>query len=174
MPNWCANNLEIKSTKENILAIETALDDCKGKNFFDIFVPNSEQAGQGDDWYSYNLETYGCKWNCDANDWIVSENHDRITIQFDSPWGPPVALFEKLFDEGYEINAQYFEPGMCFVGEFVDGIDCYYEYTDCTSETVTEEVPYHLLENWGIVEMLQDNEENQMDEEEEDDSSTKN
>jgi len=163
MPNWCANTLTIKGSEKDIKQLESLLDESKGKHFFDLFVPNSEKANQADSWYSYNLETYGVKWNCDANDWDVrmdpKESECSITILFDSAWGPPISLYDKILgnESFFSVYAEYFEPGMCFVGSYEDGADSYYEYSKLeTIEELYEEIPAELIESWGIVELFQE------------------
>lgn len=156
MPNWCANSLIISADKDKLNELNAKLDECQGKNFFDIFVPNSEEAGRGDDWYAYNQETYGCKWNCDASDWeLISVNELRIT--FDSPWGPPIALYDKIIEDDLSVSAEYFEPGMAFVGSYNNGEEWLYEYGQYDSlEELYEEVPAELIESWGIDQMFLD------------------
>ena len=167
MPNWCMNSMQITASKENIEILANKLEECGGKDFFDIFVLNAEQAGHDEDWYSYNVNTYGCKWNCTASDWDVdSGDGTTITNNFDSPWGPPIALFELIDEqEGFSVTAGYYEPGMCFVGRFEDGCDDYYDYTDCNSETIYDEVPAEIVDSWGIAEQMADYEAEQEDEE---------
>ena len=142
MPNWCLNSLQISGSAEQIKEIEAKLEESGGKEFFDIFVKNAKDAGHEEDWYSYNQEQYGCKWNCDASSWDTdSGDGTTITISFDSPWGPPSAIFEKIQETpGLSVYAQYYEPGMCFVGEYNDGSEDSYDYSDCTSETIYESV----------------------------------
>lgn len=142
MPNWCSNHIQLSGKKVNQLV--KFLDKNQGKNFFDFFVPPAKE--NDDNWYSYNQENYGCKWNCDANDW-VKEDEEVVTVIFDSPWGPPLALFEKMFQEGWDVDAKYYEPGMCFVGHWYNGDDDIYEYAD---EDVMNVVPEYLVEFWGL------------------------
>ena len=119
MPNWCANSLQISGTTKEIADIAAKLDESNGKDFFDIFVNNAEQAGKDDEWYSYNLDQYGCKWNCTASSWDVDGEGTNITINFDSPWGPPIKLYEHLYeDRNLGVLAYYYEPGMCFCGMY--------------------------------------------------------
>ena len=142
MPNWCSNHIQLSGKKVNQLV--KFLDKNQGKNFFDFFVPPAKE--NDDNWYSYNQENYGCKWNCDANDW-VKEDEEVVTVIFDSPWCPPLALFEKMFQEGWDVDAKYYEPGMCFVGHWYNGDDDVYEYAD---EDVLSVVPEYLVEFWGL------------------------
>ena len=159
MPNWCANTLTISGDKEKIIKFNTQLEESNGKDFFDVFVPNAEKAGREKDFYSYNQETYGCKWNCDASDWeLITETELRIL--FDSPWGPPIALYDEIVSQGFNVLAEYFEPGMCFLGRYEDSNDFYYEYGNInTVEELYEEIPADLIESWNIVECIKEREE---------------
>lgn len=159
MPNWCANTIELHASKEKLDEFEAFLNEKDGKNWFDFFVePVSED---NEDWYQHNLDTYGCKWNCDAQDW--SRNESSISFWFDSPWAPPTNLYERITENGhFQVDAQYHEEGMGFVGRFVDGEDEYYDY-DFENADSFDEIPEELLENWSIrerhQEWLEENEE---------------
>lgn len=170
MPNWCSNNFEVTGSKEQIDAFEKFLVDNDGKEWFDFFLPTPaelkdttspnrdeeqseilyEKYGAAD-WYGWNVTNWGTKWNCDAQDWLREEN--TIRFWFDSAWSPPIALYEFIESEGFSVRATYYEPGMCFVGEYSEGFDDTYEYTDLES---LDEMPEHLVEEYGIRESLED------------------
>lgn len=155
MPNWCMNSLQISGSVEQIKEINEKLEACKGEDFFDIFIKNAKDAGKEEDWYSYNHEHYGCKWNCTAASWDVDGDGTTITIAFDSPWAPPMQVFETIQNTpGLSVCAQYYEPGMGFVGEYNDGSDDYYDYGGCTSEDIYDNVPAELVDSWGIYEQM--------------------
>ena len=153
MPNWCYNNITLRGPQSEIDRIEKFLEERKGKNWFDFFRAMPDEIREHkDEWYGWNLENYGCKWNCDANDWQrIDEN--TISFWFDSPWGPPLALYEFMVDEEFDVRASYHEEGMAFVGEFVDGFDNCYEYEDLDS---LDYIPEHLIEDWNLRDLLED------------------
>lgn len=162
MPNWCNNTIEIHAEKEMIDEFESFLRENDGKDWFTFFKPLPE-ALKDDGWYEWSVENWGCKWNCDAQDWQrVDEN--TISFWFDSPWGPPIALYQTMSEMDFQVNASYHEEGMAFVGEFVDGFDETYEYSDLDS---LEDIPEHIVEQWNLREMLMDREEWNEDEENE-------
>jgi len=163
MPNWCNNSITVKGDIESIDKFQKFLDDKNGKEWFDFILPCPEELKNvGDvsfhdkrneelmakygyqDWYSWSLDNWGCKWNCDAQDWDRDE--DTITFWFDSPWGPPIALYEEMENQGFDVEAYYHEEGMAFVGKFVDGIDENYEYSDLES---LDDIPEDIVEYWG-------------------------
>jgi hypothetical protein len=178
MPNWCSNNFEVTGTKEQIDAFEDFLKTGSGKNWFDFFSPtpaelsettspnnNEDQAEAliekygASDWYSWNVTNWGTKWNCDAQDYVREDN--TIRFWFDSAWSPPVALYEFIESEGFSVRASYYEPGMCFVGEYSEGFDDTYEYSDLDS---LDEIPEHLVEEYNIRDYLEDFDDGENDE----------
>lgn len=170
MPNWCVNNLQLSGTTDQIAKIQRKLDECNGKDFFDIFVPNAEQAGQadGESWYGYNLEKYGCKWNCTAMQWDVDGEGTNITINFDSPWGPPNRLYEELYsNQQLGVLAYYEESGMTFCGRWEDGEDDYYEYGGLSADEIDEQIPDDINGMFSISEYRREWEEQEEDEEDE-------
>lgn len=180
MPNWCSNTIEIQGTKEEIKKFVSFLEEHNGKDWFDFFRPcpqelkdvgNVSMHEPGDekllekyghsDWYSWSIDNWGCKWNCDAQDWITVENPNAdeasVSFWFDSPWGPPITLYEFIHtDTEYILTAFYLEEGMAFVGKYSEGYDDCYEYSDLES---LEDIPEEILEEWNLVEMMQDREE---------------
>jgi hypothetical protein len=151
MPNWCNNTIKVQATKERIDEFEKFLNENDGKEWFTHFRPLPEEL-INEGWYEWSINNWGCKWNCDANDWQrIDEN--TISFWFDSPWGPPLALYEFMVDEEFDVRASYHEEGMAFVGEFVDGFDNCYEYEDLDS---LDYIPEHLIEDWNLRDLLED------------------
>lgn len=151
MPNWCNNTIKVQATKERIDEFEKFLNENDGKDWFTHFRPLPEEL-VNEGWYEWSINNWGCKWNCDANDWQrIDEN--TISFWFDSPWGPPLALYEFMVDEEFDVRASYHEEGMAFVGEFVDGFDNCYEYEDLDS---LDYIPEHLIEDWNLRDLLED------------------
>ena len=162
MPNWCNNTIEVQGTKEQINKFVSFLEEKNGKDWFDFFYPTPTELKE-DGWYGWNTENWGTKWNCDAQDWMKVEhpNADEasVTFWFDSAWAPPVALYEYIESNfPITITASYHEEGMTFVGEFKDGSDNYYEYTDLES---LEDIPEHIVEEWNLAELIEDREEDE-------------
>jgi hypothetical protein len=187
MPNWCNNTIEIEGTKEQINAFVSFLDEQSGKNWFNFFRPcpqelvdtvsgfvgedkqsahetqqkmNIEKHGHAD-WYSWSVDKWGTKWNCDAQDWMKVENPNEdqasVTFWFDSAWSPPTALYEFIESNSeFIVTASYLEEGMSFVGQFSGGIDECYEFSDLDS---LEGIPEELVDEWNLAELVEQNEE---------------
>jgi hypothetical protein len=159
MPNWCSNTIEIQGTKEQITKFVSFLEEKNGKEWFDFFIPTPTELKE-EGWYEWNVQNWGTKWNCDAQDWMKvenpNENESSVTFWFDSAWAPPIALYEYIeSNTQLNITASYHEEGMTFVGEFKNGSDDYYEYTDIES---LEDIPEHIVDEWNLVELLEDRE----------------
>lgn len=187
MPNWCSNSVTIVGPKEKIEAFGKFLDENNGKDWFNFFLPcpqeltdtvsgyvgedkqaaheaqqkaNIEKYGHAD-WYSWCVENWGTKWNCDAQDWTIEG--DRISFWFDSAWSPPVALYHVIEQDNiFEVEAGYLEEGMGFVGRYSGGFDDYYEYSDLES---LDDIPEEILEEWDLRSRMEEWEEMNGDDE---------
>jgi hypothetical protein len=158
MPNWCSNTIEIEGTKEQINKFVSFLDEQGGKEWFTFFKPTPPELKE-EGWYEWNIENWGTKWNCDAQDWVKVENPNEdessVTFWFDSAWSPPTALYEFIESiSTMNIKASYNEGGMGFVGEFVDGVDDCFNY-ECLEDL--EDIPEHLVDEWNLVEQMEMN-----------------
>ena len=69
-------------------------------------------------------------------------------------------------DMGFEVRANYYEPGMCFAGIWEDGYDDYYEYSNMSAEEIAQALPKELDEAFGISEGVAEWESEQEEEEE--------
>ena len=141
MPNWCSNTVtfmhdEPAKLKEVAAAFENG-------DLFEHFAP----AGNDD-----CSEVWGTKWDACGGE-IVDQSDDGITLIFDTAWAPPTLFYEAMVEQGFNVEATYFEPGMCFVGKYEDGDEEYYEYTDIDS---LDEIPEELVECYGIREMMEE------------------
>jgi len=160
MPNWCSNTIEIEGTKEQINAFVSFLDEQNGKEWFTFFKPTPPELKE-EGWYEWNVENWGTKWNCDAQDWVKVENPNEdqasVTFWFDSAWSPPTALYEFIeATSTLNVKASYNEGGMGFVGEFVDGVDECFNY-ECLEDL--DSIPEHLVDEWNLAEQMEMNEE---------------
>jgi len=116
-------------------------------------IPMNESLLDGGDWYEWRLDNWGTKWD-------IYETHctridaNTLSMTFYTAWSPPIPVFDKLTDMGYEINARYLDEGWMYVGEYVDGFD----WSTADIESIGEVRP-ELDDEFGITEMMQ--EENQ-------------
>jgi hypothetical protein len=129
-------------------------------------------------WYDWCVAEWGTKWNAggeDNGDMIVDYDEDVndtgiALFTFDTAWAPPVGIFQKLKElhPDLYVSGRYYEPGMGFFGVWDDGDDRGYEHEHLVNGSKDDfwdtEDGMLLDENFGIVEMLQESESDQMDE----------
>ena len=179
MPNWCNNNVTISHTDPaKMEALAAAINEGK---FCNHVIPTPEDlnivAGRvGDDtnpdqielerktkeniekhgyanWYDFQSSRWGTKWDVDPYEKVeVVDN--TVEFGFDSAWAPPMGVYEQLVEDGFEVVAYYYEPGMAFVGKFDNGVDECYDYGGTNSETVVEVIGEELDEMFGISESM--------------------
>jgi hypothetical protein len=164
MPNWCDNQLTLgNSDKSKLDAVEAVLADKENQELFKHLRPFD-----GDWDYGWCVENWGTKWESRIVDWERLDDNELI-VYFETAWGPPIALYEYLYelDEGWNVEAYYHEPGMCFAGMFYEGDDSYYEYSELSADEIEEYLPEILNEMYGIADYKRDwDEENEEEEEE--------
>ena len=95
-------------------------------------------------WYSWRRQHWGTKWD-------VYETHctriDANTLQltFYTAWSPPIFVYDKLVEMGFEVSARYLDEGWMYIGEYIDGNG----WTTDDVESVVTEYPDLDLE-FGI------------------------
>ena len=152
MPNWCDNSVTLKhsdKSKIDALAAEMSKTNNEGRSMAEPF--NHLRPNPAGEWeYEWSVSNWGTKWEANIIDWDRPEDNE-IIIFFDSAWSPPIALYEYLVEEGWEVEAYYHESGCCFAGKFTneDG-DEYYEY-DFRDRSSIEALPSDLEEFTGLL-----------------------
>jgi hypothetical protein len=148
MPNWCYNHLTLSNDDvSKIDALEAILKSKDGQDTDDgsLFQHlRPRPADQADNWYDWNINHWGTKWEVTPNDWS-RDGDNTIFVTFDSAWSPPTALYEHLTEEGWIVDAFYEESGMGYVGKYSDGEDEQYEY-DFEDDNWRDDLPEDLIE----------------------------
>jgi hypothetical protein len=184
MPNWCNNGITLRHADPQM--IQRVM--LGRANLFQELIPcpqdllstlagsfgdeaqqaaliakekaNVEKHGYAN-WYDYCVNEWGTKWDI-ALDCVENPDANTVTASFESAWAPPIGAYEKLMALGFEIEAFYYEPGMCFVGKWQDGEDECIEYGGATADTVRDMIGAELDDYFGISEeMAQYDEENE-------------
>lgn len=177
MPNWCNNRATLTHTDPEM--IQRVIDACEKGSLFQEFIPcpqdlldtvsgyvckeevashklrlayNLKNYGY-QTWYEFKCAEWGTKW--DVKPEIIYSAETSVDIIFESAWSPPIAAYEKLTALGFEITATYYEPGMNFCGEFVDGGDNAIDITENTVEWIRDNVPEHIDDTHGISESIE-------------------
>jgi hypothetical protein len=152
MPNWCDNSVRLShSDKSKVDALLAALE-SEDKAVFQHLRPNP--SGEWD--YGWSVENWGTKWEISVVDWD-RESDNTIWIGFETAWAPPIALYDYLHAEGWEIEGLYHEPGMACAGIYKDGEDDYYEYDFSDLESL-EALPEDVQEFTGLIDYYHDQE----------------
>ena len=175
MPNWCNNGITLRH--EDPEMIQRAAKALQEGTFLQEFIPcpkeltetvaqfgtndhekaNREKYGYGS-WYDFNTANWGTKWDVNSDN-VEIQDANTLTASFDSAWSPPTNAYEQLLEQGFEIEAFYYEPGMQYVGKWADGIDEYYELGGEDSTTVRASIGEELDDYFCISEQMANQEE---------------
>jgi hypothetical protein len=152
MPNWCLNKLTI-SHEDRSKVMEFVHVYKEGKAC-EHYLPRPADK----DWYEWNISNWGTKWDIGSDNGEVHGLNPTIvdneaSMSFDSAWAPPIGLYKELVLRGFRVIASYFEPGMCFCGEWIDGDDNYIEYGDDKML-----IPKQVWEDYNLDEFFEDDE----------------
>lgn len=169
MPNWCQNTLTITGNTETLVELKTVIESDEDGLLQAIRPMPEELKGtvspsEGENWRSWALENWGCKWDVSTEGLEYIDNGDgtsTISGWFDSAWAPPLEAFDSLasdWDSCY-IELKYYEGGMCFIGVWdSEGGDAYYEdIEECVrrGDHKEDSVMAELVEDFGIEESIE-------------------
>ena len=146
MPNWCSNVARI--SHENPQMIERMVGAAES-GILTEFVPCPKELLEGEGWYDWCVSNWGTKWDLSE---VGIDRHDanNLTLTFDSAWSPPIEAYVKLEEQGFVIEAYYYEPGMMFCGTYEDGCENTIEIEEPTFEWAHDNLPKVLDEMFGI------------------------
>lgn len=164
MPNWCNNYATLTGPKEKIdeLIIEMEKSEKPDISYEILNKLRPRPTEEEENWYSWNVENWGTKWDINLAAYeIVDEN--TVSLSFDSAWSPPTVLYEFLQEQGWTVDAYYYEPGMGYCGHYVDGDDDYYDYANMSADEVEENIPSDINEMFMIAEDMRQWEEEEND-----------
>jgi hypothetical protein len=179
MPNWCSNVLEVSHPdRRKIVELRRAF--RKGK-MCDYIIPvpqdlmdtmagsygdeaqqaaleartqaNVEKYGYGN-WYDFCVGNWGTKWDVGERGGDTKNDSNSVTLCFDSAWSPPMGVLERMVNEGFNVVAYYYEPGMAYVGKFDNGCDDCYDYGGLNSGNVRDVIGDELDDMFCISEEM--------------------
>jgi hypothetical protein len=174
MPNWCYNNLDITATTPEQKAVLERVSRAEPEDgFIGLFMPLPEilkdttspapddldpelreqmiRETGFDNWYDWQVANWGTKWDPDVE--VLDWDGTTLSVSFDSAWSPPIGFYEWLTEQGYAVSANYYEPGMNFAGEWINGEDYCVEDVYALARRETESLStreYDLLEMWNV------------------------
>jgi len=167
MPNWCNNNATIefssKETADEFLKHLELMDNPEAKDvngneltLFGYFVPEPKYDQEGDampGWYWWRVNNWGTKW--DASTYHIQRESDTsVFLGFDSAWSPPIELYDAMEEQGISVSASYYEPGMCFVGNY-GGEHLDYGHLE-TADEIRDFLGADLDDEWNISEYIRE------------------
>lgn len=135
MPNWCFNKLTVEHDDPAML--DRFVQSYNAGTVCNEFIPMPKEYAEDGRWYDWCISAWGTKWDIGAD--VGTEKEERYGLRatvvgnqancsFDSAWSPPMGLYEKLRELGYDVKASYWEPGMAYCGLYDNGVDNYIEY----------------------------------------------
>jgi len=186
MPNWCSNGVTLRHADPQM--IQRAATALAAGTFLHEFIPvplclretiagsvgedaraaheKSQQDNLNEhgykDWYDFCVNEWGTKWDVDSDN-VELRDSNTVIASFDSAWAPPIQAYEKLMQQGFEIEAFYYEPGMAFVGKWANGEDDCYDYSGQNSTTVRDYIGEELDDYYSISADMADYEEENAD-----------
>tara|TARA_R110000822_G_scaffold100807_2_gene226730 strand:- start:50 stop:631 length:582 start_codon:yes stop_codon:yes gene_type:complete len=164
MPNWCYNTLTVNGSTEEIHKVFDPIV-ADSENFFNHIEPMP--ATEKDNWYDWRITNWGTKWDATPEHIDIVDDEESgvstVNTQFDTAWGPPIAIMEKLESMGFAVRLYYYEPGMGFAGSWEDGVDDDYTWGDMSSEDLATMLPQELDEMFNISEQVREWEEENRD-----------
>jgi hypothetical protein len=106
----------------------------------------------------YNLEEFGAE---NLRDWINKNWSSRrpypetlertlskiggfLMLQFDTPWTPPIGIYEELERQGFYVRSYFFSPYSCFCGSFINGIGDWYGMNEA------KDIPQDIDRMFGV------------------------
>lgn len=146
MPNWCSNYVSM--THDDPAMLERARAAFARGELLNEFIPCPEalltdgattrggpdaakydairaanMAEHGfESWYDWRVAHWGTKWDIGSEDGAELVG-DVLQLSFDSAWAPPCDAYARLEEQGFRIEAFYYEPGMAFCGSWINGAD---------------------------------------------------
>lgn len=157
MPNWCANDVTLRHNDPAL--IQRAAEAYKQGRLLQEFYPCPQELYEGEGWYNWCVNHWGTKWDVGGkDDFIEQPDANTLVLSFQSAWAPPVSAFAAFEEDGFEVEAHYYEPGMCFFGSYKDGIDDTIDYSDLSAEEIRTNFP-EADERWCISDWMEDSEE---------------
>ena len=177
MPNWCNNVLRLSHPDPQM--ITRAIDSFAQGKMLQEFVPCPEEllnpetttwshgpeqeardklkeglsAKYGfSSWYDWCVANWGTKWDIGSE--YPAERHDanNATFTFESAWSPPIEAYGTLEEQGFVIEAYYYEPGMMFCGVYEDGCANDIAIEEASYDWASKYIPRAIDEMFGIAE----------------------
>jgi hypothetical protein len=164
MPNWCNNVVTIKHKNKKALdrVVKAFNEEKLCAEFIPIPKELEESTAPNDspskdelikkygypDWYQFCVNEWGTKWDVSPYGTSAQVTGNKVCLGFDTAWSPPTGLYDKLVEEGYEVDALYFEVGGGFYGRYSNGED------ECAEFGSSKDIPDWIDEAFNVRESM--------------------
>ncbi len=90
----------------------------------------NEPTIREDSWWHWRVQNWGTKWEIDTKvmgDPQIPDDGTSLFCYFNTAWSPAIGIYDKLTEQGYKVEAYYFEGGCAFCGKYTseDGDQVY-------------------------------------------------
>ena len=166
MPNYCENVLKLKHEDKDVLLkviqaynrgdlLQTFIPEpdyekTKVENLYPEFH-NGEKYATKSQWWDWRIKNWGTKWEIVQPYTAEDVEKDELYISFSTAWTPPIPLYDKLTELGFEIDASYFEIGCGFCGQYYDGYDETYYFEDYSKAWIEDNIPMEIIDNHDLL-----------------------
>lgn len=157
MPNWCWNDLTITHNDSSKIAALVAACDADSDSFFEHIKPMPPEVSTEDN-VNWCLENWGTKWDVEIQDSDI-HGDNTLHVAFESAWSPPLALYDYMTADGYEITALFFEDGQGFIGKYEHG-EAQTFHIDFDDESSLDDIPTELIEFGDLRAYFEDDDDN--------------
>ena len=127
MPNWCSNELIIEGKPKELSRlmkqVEITKSEATDEHYESVFACHRvipRPVNESDNWYNWNIENWGSKWDLsdprlDNSEW----ENGVIRYTFESAWSPVIPVVQALAKEHKKVTItyNYYEGGSDFWGE---------------------------------------------------------
>ena len=106
----------------------------------------NEPTIREDAWWDWRVQNWGTKWEIDTKEVQAPQITDEgksLFCYFNTAWSPALGIYDKLTEQGYQVEAYYFESGMAFCGKYTSK-----EGDQCTTISPPDELSNAELNKW--------------------------
>ena len=164
MPNWCSNHGTFSHSDPKM--VKKLYQALRKEKVCETFFPTPADKIKGDAWYDWRVSNWGTKWDFGASDPSavdLAKDNSNVSCYYDTAWSPPIGMYAKLTELGFQVEAYYMEGGMAFCGTWdSDSGD------DCMSYSKLSDIPEDIASVFGCADWDWDESDDDADEENDD------
>ena len=146
MPNHCYQQVHLYGPKTKVQELYEYLLVTEDPEFFQHIVPMPEEVNDAPPtrelggyeipaWYAWRLDNWGTKWDIvdvqitqpltlhDDEDVLPESMNASFSFNCWTAWSPPIPVWNKLYEMGISVDADYQDEGMMFEGTYLNGED---------------------------------------------------